>query len=309
MSFLSRVGKALHRTRKVISDRLKLLGSGRGEVDKDEFLSALEEALIVADVGMEFTERVVSVLEKDFSKISSGGLESLMLRVKDEFISTLKAAESAFPRSIHKPLVVMVVGVNGSGKTTTIGKLSKMFVDKGKKVLMVAADTFRAAASEQLEVWAERSGAFLFKKGEGADPASVVFDALAHAVSKGYDMVFIDTAGRIHTKDALMRELEKVKRVSGKVLPGSPHEVILVLDATVGQNGLSQVNHFLEKIGVTGIVVTKLDGTFKGGVLVPIVEKTRLPVYFIGVGEGIDDLIPFSSEEFVESLFKDFTLV
>ncbi len=302
MGIFGKIGKALSKTRGKIGESLRSIR--RAKVLDESVLDELEEALIVSDMGISFASKVVSAISKDFSKISKEGPDALLERVKSMILSVLQEAEAEFPRPPLSPMVVMVVGVNGTGKTTTIGKISKLLVDEGRKVLIVAADTFRAAASEQLEVWAERAGASIFKRGEGSDPSSVVYDGINHAVSKEYDVVLVDTAGRIHTKDALMRELGKIKRVSSKVLEGAPHEVLLVLDATTGQNGITQAEVFLDSIGVTGIVVTKLDGTAKGGVLIPIVERTHLPIYFVGTGEGISDISPFSAKEFVDSLFE-----
>jgi fused signal recognition particle receptor len=208
------------------------------------------------------------------------------------------------PHVEHPPAVVMVVGVNGAGKTTTIGKLAHRFKNEGRTVVLAAADTFRAAAIEQLEVWGERTSTDVIRQKQGADPSSVVFDALSSAKSRGTDYVIVDTAGRLHTKDNLMAELEKMRRTAKKVIPDAPHEVLLVLDATTGQNGLEQARRFTESSGVTGIVLTKLDGTAKGGVVVAITRELNLPIRYVGVGEKIDDLLPFDPETFINSLFQ-----
>ena len=262
-------------------------------------IEALEEALISADVGVAATERIIDVVRNRRSRD-----ESLRDLVKAEILSILKGAEIPAPNG-HRPQVVMIVGVNGTGKTTTVGKLARLIKDSGKSPLICAADTFRAAAVEQLEIWAKRAEVDIIRARAGADPAAVVFDAIAAGKARNRDTVLVDTAGRLHTRVNLMTELEKIKRVAAREVEGAPHEVLLVLDATVGQNGLAQAREFMAVAGVNGIVLTKLDGTAKGGIAVAIANDLKLPIRYVGVGEAIDDLIPFSSEEYVEALFQD----
>jgi fused signal recognition particle receptor len=270
-----------------------------------ETLDALEEVLIAADVGLPATERIVSAVK---SRARHG--ESLRDLVKQEiravFDGVAKSAggspdspEPAMPR------VVLIVGVNGTGKTTTVGKLANLLRASGATPMVCAADTFRAAAVAQLEIWATRAGVDIVRAKEGADPAAVVFDAISSAKARGRSPILIDTAGRIHTRVNLMNELEKIRRVAAREVPGAPHEVLLVLDATVGQNGLSQAREFTNVAGVNGIVLAKLDGTAKGGVAVAIAHDLNLPIRYVGVGEGIDDLVPFSAEEYVNGLFEE----
>ncbi|HEV3484894.1 MAG TPA: signal recognition particle-docking protein FtsY [Vicinamibacterales bacterium] len=264
-----------------------------------ETIDALEEALISADVGMAATERIVEAVK---SRRSRG--ESLRTLVKDEILAILRGAETQAANG-HRPHVVMIVGVNGTGKTTTVGKLARLMKDSGRAPLICAADTFRAAAVEQLEIWANRAGVDIIRARTGADPAAVVFDALAAGKSRNRDVVLVDTAGRLHTRVNLMSELEKIRRVAAREVDGAPHEVLLVLDATVGQNGLNQAREFMTVAGVNGIVLTKLDGTAKGGIAVAIAHDLKLPIRYVGVGEGIDDLIPFSPQEYVDALFEE----
>lgn len=262
-------------------------------------IEALEEALIAADIGLAATERIVEAVRRK----SSGG-EGLRELVKREIRDILDATEQEV-RNGHRPHVVLVVGVNGTGKTTTVGKLARIFKDRGQQPLICAADTFRAAAVEQLEIWARRAEVDIIRARPGADPAAVVFDAIASGKAKQRDVVLVDTAGRLHTRVNLMAELEKIRRVAAREVDGAPHEVLLVLDATVGQNGLAQAREFTQTAGVTGIVLTKLDGTAKGGVAVAIANDLKLPIRYVGVGESIDDLVPFSAEEYVDALFEE----
>ena len=264
-----------------------------------ETIEALEEALISADVGMAATERIVDAVK---AKRTRG--ESVRTLVKDEILSILRAAD-AQPGNGHRPHVVMIVGVNGTGKTTTVGKLARLMKDSGRAPLICAADTFRAAAVEQLEIWATRAGVDIIRARTGADPAAVVFDALAAGKSRNRDIVLVDTAGRLHTRVNLMSELDKIRRVAAREVEGAPHETLLVLDATVGQNGLNQAREFMSVAGVNGIVLTKLDGTAKGGIAVAIANDLKLPIRYVGVGEGIEDLIPFSPQEYVDALFEE----
>jgi fused signal recognition particle receptor len=266
----------------------------------------LEEALISADVGVAAAEQIVRAVQ---ARQQTGGLRE---QVKEEIRRILKGTEDGRApqtaddrRSAAAPWIVLVVGVNGTGKTTTVGKLARLLKDEGRMPLICAADTFRAAAVEQLEVWANRAGVDIVRAKHGADPAAVVFDAVASAKAKGRQVVLIDTAGRLHTRVNLMAELEKIARVTAREVPGAPHEVLLVLDATVGQNGLAQAREFLQTAGVTGIVLTKLDGTAKGGIAVAIAHDLKLPIRYVGGGEAIDDLVPFSADDYVNALFED----
>ena len=268
------------------------------EIDIDT-IEALEEALISADVGVAATDRILAAVRNLRSRDTS--LRDL---VKAEILSILKSADVPAVDG-HRPHVVMIVGVNGTGKTTTVGKLARLIKESGRSPLICAADTFRAAAVEQLEIWATRAGVDIIRARTGADPAAVVFDAIAAGKARNRDAVLVDTAGRLHTRVNLMTELEKIKRIAAREVEGAPHEVLLVLDATVGQNGLAQAREFMAVAGVNGIVLTKLDGTAKGGIAVAIANDLRLPIRYVGVGEAIDDLIPFSPEEYVEALFQD----
>jgi fused signal recognition particle receptor len=263
-----------------------------------ETVEALEEALISADVGVAATEQIVKAVR---DRRSRG--ESLRALVKAEILSILQGAEK--PMVSGTPQVVLIVGVNGTGKTTTVGKLARVIKDAGLTPLICAADTFRAAAVEQLQVWATRAGVDFIRAQGGADPAAVVFDAIAAGKARKRDVILIDTAGRLHTRVNLMAELEKIARIAGREVPGAPHEVLLVLDATVGQNGLAQAREFMSVAGVTGIILTKLDGTAKGGIAVAIAHDLRLPIRYVGVGEAIDDLIPFSPVGYVDALFEE----
>src|SRR5262245_49546379 len=267
-------------------------------VDVDT-IEALEEALISADVGVAATERII-----DAVRSRKGRGESLRDLVKAEILSILKGADQPAANG-HRPHVVMIVGVNGTGKTTTVGKLARLIKDSGKAPLICAADTFRAAAVEQLEIWANRAGVDFIRAQGGADPAAVVFDAIAAGKARGRDVILVDTAGRLHTRVNLMAELEKIRRIAAREGDRAPHEVLLVLDATVGQNGLNQAREFMGVAGVNGIVLTKLDGTAKGGIAVAIAHDLKLPIRYVGVGEGIDDLVPFSPEEYVNALFEE----
>jgi fused signal recognition particle receptor len=271
----------------------------------EEFLEALEEILITADFGMKATQELVQALTgrlKDVAQNDPGQLRKILA---EEIRARLKDGGSDWPVPENGPLVIMVVGVNGVGKTTTIGKLAKQFADQGKKVVLGAGDTFRAAAAEQLEVWGTRSGSDVIRHKEGSDPGAVAFDAVKAAVARKADVMILDTAGRLHTKVNLMEELKKVRRVVDREVPGAPHETLLVLDATTGQNALVQAKMFREAVEVSGVVLTKLDGTAKGGIVVAISSQLDLPVRLIGVGEGVADLRPFNADEFVQALFAN----
>ena len=305
MGFFDKIKQSLTRTTQQFVERFDdaIRGAdteeGRSRPVDVDTIEALEEALISADVGVAATERILDAIRARRSRDAS--LRDL---VKREILDILKGA-GAPPSNGHKPHVVMIVGVNGTGKTTTVGKLARLIKDSGKSPLICAADTFRAAAVEQLEVWATRAGVDFIRARAGADPAAVVFDAIAAGRARNRDIVLVDTAGRLHTRVNLMGELEKIRRVASREVEGAPHEVLLVLDATVGQNGLVQAREFMAVSGVNGIVLTKLDGTAKGGIAVAIAHDLKLPIRYVGVGEGIDDLIPFSPEDYVEALFQD----
>ncbi len=296
---MDRLKSGLGKTRKSLTNRLENVFSEKGQID-DETIEEIEEALITADVGIETTTALIGKISENASRISN--TNELKAFLKEEI---LKVFEVRAPqdKDTAKPRVVMVVGVNGVGKTTTIGKMAFKYRAQGESVLLGAADTFRAAAVEQLDIWAQRADAQMVKHRENADPAAVAYDAVEAAVSRNTDRVIIDTAGRLHTKTNLMEQLKKIKRSIDKKMPGAPHEVLLVLDATTGQNAVSQARLFQEGIGVNGLILTKLDGTAKGGIVVGICNTMKLPIRYIGVGETIEDLQPFDPKRFVEALF------
>ncbi|PIJ63160.1 cell division protein FtsY [Mesotoga sp. HF07.pep.5.2.highcov] len=294
MGVFSRLNDGLKRTREGFFKRVRKLLSFES-LDSDS-LEEIEELLILSDMGSETAEEVIEALKDRMDK----GKEPV--EVLKEVLVEILDIPFEVPQS--RPYVVSVVGVNGTGKTTTIGKLSKLYSSNGNKVVLAACDTFRAAAVEQLRIWSERANVDFISQGQGADSAAVAFDAVSHAVSKGKDVVIVDTAGRLHTRSNLMEELKKVHRVIGKASPGAPNEVLLVIDATTGQNGLVQAKKFKEAVDVTGIVLTKLDGTAKGGIIFAIVKELGIPVRYIGVGEKEDDLKPFDSREFVNALLS-----
>jgi len=299
-----RFREGLSRTRKSFSGQLLTLLSGRATLDA-QTLEALEAALISADLGVSITQALLSHLQARATQIRDQGTPRLVDILKQELLSILIKGEGNLEVSSAKPFIILMIGVNGVGKTTTIGKLAARFHGTGKEVLLAAGDTFRAAAIDQLVVWGERVKADVIRHQAGADSAAVAHDAVVAAVSRKTDVLMIDTAGRLHTKKNLMEELKKVKRVISRALPGSPHEVLLVLDASTGQNALVQSRQFHEAVGVTGLILTKLDGTAKGGVIVPIVRELGLPIRFIGLGEGVEDLQPFSASTFVDALFEE----
>ena len=303
MTLSDRLRSGLRRTAEQIGGRVtQVLGrpeaSGVAGVVRLETPDELEELLLEADVGVTATTQIIAELQRGGEEVST----TLGDRLKREILNILGTPEPR-PRNGIRPQIILVVGVNGTGKTTTVGKLAHLMRSAGKQPLVCAADTFRAAAVDQLAVWAERAGVDLIKAGVGADPASVVFDAVRAGRARARDVVLVDTAGRLHTRVNLMGELEKIRRIVGREVEGAPHEVLLVLDATVGQNGLVQAREFLETAGVTGIVLTKLDGTAKGGIAVAIAAELGLPIRFVGIGEELDDLLPFSAEAYVEGLF------
>jgi fused signal recognition particle receptor len=305
MGFLDRLRSGLTRTKEQIVSRFEEIVQQADTEEKRsrpvdvDTIEALEELLLSADVGVAATEKIVLAVR---DRARRG--ESLRELVKQEIRSIFDAVEGPAPDG-HRPHVTLIVGVNGTGKTTTIGKLANLLKASGKQPLVCAADTFRAAAVEQLEIWARRAQVDIVRAKEGSDPAAVVFDAIQSGKAKGLDPVLVDTAGRLHNRVNLMNELDKIKRVAARAAEGAPHEVLLVLDATVGQNGIAQAREFTNVAGVTGIVLTKLDGTAKGGVAVAIAHDLKLPICYVGVGEGIDDLIPFSAEEYVDALFQE----
>jgi fused signal recognition particle receptor len=301
-NLLDRLKAGIEKTRSGLVDRLEDVLAGKKQIDAD-LLEELEYTLITADLGVRTVEDILERIRQRVDRKMAGDASEVRGLIREQLLEILQGSETAVHTVRQPPAVIMVVGVNGAGKTTTIGKLANRFLGEKRKVLLCAADTFRAAAIEQLEVWAQRAGVELVRQKTGADPSAVVFDALQAAKAREVDYVIVDTAGRLHTKENLMAELEKMRRTAMRVIPGAPHEVWLVLDATTGQNGLEQARKFTESAGVTGIVLTKLDGTAKGGVVVAIARELNLPIRYIGVGEKIDDLLPFEPEKFIESLF------
>ncbi len=296
MNPFSRLLRGLQRTRQGLRRGLgRFAGGSPGAEDFD----VLEESLLGADVGPRLTEEILRALRK------GGGKDDLLERLKEEIRRRLEVAEPAETAELTGPEVILLVGVNGSGKTTTAGKLAQRFSEEGRKVILAAADTFRAAAIEQAEAWAERAGCQVVRQATGSDPAAVVHDALEAARVRGAGVVLVDTAGRLHTQQPLMEELAKIRRVAGRVVEGAPHQVLLVLDATTGQNGLHQAREFLRTVGVTGVILTKLDGTARGGVVLPIVAELQVPIRYVGVGESVEDLLPFDAGEFVNGLLGE----
>ncbi len=303
-SFLDRMKQAVTRTRENLSERIDEALAFTKEIDRST-LDELEAILITADLGSKTTQEILGKLREkaDRKQIKDAG--ELKRLIKEQILAILNATPARPGQAATgETQVIMVVGVNGTGKTTTIGKLAHALRAEGKSVLLCAADTFRAAAIEQLEVWGSRAGVEVIKTKAGGDPSAVLFDALSAAKQRKMDSVIVDTAGRLHTKTSLMAELEKMKRTAQRIIPGAPHEVLLVMDATTGQNGLQQARLFTESVGVTGIVLTKLDGTAKGGVVVAISRELGMPVRWVGVGEKVGDLLPFNAESFAESLFN-----
>jgi len=302
-SFLDRMKEAVSRTRENLAERIEDAVSFNKEIDRNT-LDDLEATLIGADLGTNTTHEVLEKLREKADRKQIRDVDELKRLLKEELLAILTAANSQPVQKVNgTPEVILVVGVNGTGKTTTIGKLAQVFRSQGQNVLMCAADTFRAAAIEQLEIWGQRTGTEVIKTKAGGDPAAVLFDALQAAIARKTDYVVVDTAGRLHTKANLMAELEKMRRTAQRIVPGAPHETLLVMDATTGQNGLQQARLFTEAAGVTGIVLTKLDGTAKGGVVVAISRELGVPVRYVGVGEKAGDLLPFDPKEFVDSLF------
>ena len=300
MGFFDKIKAGLTKTRDALSSTLGSVFTGFSEID-DDFYDELEESLILADLGVETAGKAVERLRRAVREQHLKSTEEAKQALKDILVQMLSVGDTALNLATT-PSVILVIGVNGVGKTTTIGKISKQLVDQGKKVLLVAGDTFRAAAADQLEIWAGRSGADLVRQHEGADPASVVYDGIQSAKAKGSEVIIIDTAGRLHNKTNLMNELNKISRIVERELPNAAKEVLLVLDGTTGQNGLIQAKQFKEIAGVTAIALTKLDGTAKGGIVIAVADALQIPVKFIGVGEQAEDLMPFEAKAFVEAL-------
>ena len=302
-SFLDRMKEAVTRTRENLSERIEQVVSFGKEIDRAT-LDHLEATLLAADLGTTTTHEVLEKLREKADRKQIGNVDELKRLLKEEILAILTTTDSQpVTRVDVTPEVILVVGVNGTGKTTTIGKLAQVLRSDGKTVLLCAADTFRAAAIEQLEVWGQRTGTEVIRTKAGGDPSAVLYDALQAASARHTDYVIVDTAGRLHTKTNLMAELEKMRRTARRIIPGAPHETLLVMDATTGQNGLQQARQFTQSAGVTGIVLTKLDGTAKGGVVVAISRELGVPVRYVGVGEKIGDLLPFDPRDFVDSLF------
>jgi fused signal recognition particle receptor len=301
-NLLERLKAGIQKTRAGLMEKLEDAVSGRKEIDAG-VLEELEYALITADIGAPTTAEILERIRQRAERHLLGDMGELKALIKEHLLEILQSTERPLPQVTEPPAVIMVVGVNGAGKTTSIGKLTRRLQSEGRSVLLCAADTFRAAAIEQLEVWGQRTGADVIRQQTGSDPSAVVFDALHAARARKVDCVIIDTAGRLHTKTNLMAELEKMRRTASRVIPSAPHEVVLVLEATTGQNGLEQARKFTESSAVTGIILTKLDGTAKGGVVVAISRELNLPIRYVGVGEQLDDLLPFDPETFVASLF------
>ena len=300
MGFFDKLKNGLNKTKKSFDEKINNVFSNFRKVD-EEFLDELEEVLIMSDIGVETSTKIIGSLRERIKKEKIEGEEEVKKALREEMQKILDVADI----SLHlntKPSVILVIGVNGVGKTTSIGKIANRLAQDGKKVVVAAADTFRAAAVEQLEIWAKRAGAGIVKREEGVDPASVVYDAIKQTKEQGADILIVDTAGRLHNKKYLMDELNKIQKVINKEMPEADKEVLLVIDGTTGQNAISQVKAFKQEADITGLVLTKLDGTAKGGVVLGIVEENKIPVKFIGVGEQIDDMEIFNSEDFVKAI-------
>jgi fused signal recognition particle receptor len=302
-SLLERLKSGVQKTRTGLVSALEDAIQGKKVIDAD-LMDELEFTLISADIGVGATEEILGRIRQRVERHQLHDAAALRGLIREHLLEILQASEREPARVAEPPAVVLVVGVNGSGKTTTIGKLAQRFKNEGHSTLLCAADTFRAAAIEQLEIWGQRTGTAVIRQGPGSDPSAVLFDALQAARARKMDCVIVDTAGRLQTKENLMAELQKMSRTAKKVIPDAPHEVLLVLDATTGQNGLEQARKFTETSGVTGIVLAKLDGTAKGGIVVAIARELNLPIRYVGVGEKVDDLLPFDPEKFIESLFE-----
>lgn len=295
----------LSKTRSKIVNSITETITGKAVID-ESIINELEEVLISSDIGYKTTEKLIENVQVKLKEVQDRSGDSITRIIKDELINILNVNNKSkvYDSSEIKPYVILIVGVNGVGKTTTIGKLAYNYRMAGNKVIIGAADTFRAAANEQLEIWAQRAGVEIIKKNQGSDPSSVAFDAVNNAINSNAEIVIIDTAGRLQSKSNLMNELNKIKRAIDKVLPGAPHETLLVLDGTVGQNALSQLDEFSKVTNVTGLVITKLDGTAKGGAVIQLCTNYQIPVKYIGIGEGLEDLMNFDSNSFIEAMFN-----
>lgn len=302
-SLLERLKSGVQKTRAGLVTRLEDMLQGAKEIDAD-LLDELEFTLISADIGVQTTEEILDRIKERVDRYLVGDAGELEGLIREHLLEILQGSERPLARVAEPPAVILVVGVNGSGKTTTIGKLAHRFKAEERSVLLCAADTFRAAAIEQLEIWGQRTNTEVIRQKQGADPSAVLFDALQSARARKTDYVIVDTAGRLQTKTNLMAELEKMRRTASRVIPDAPHEVLLVLDATTGQNGLEQARKFTETSGVTGIALTKLDGTAKGGIVIAIARELNIPIRYVGIGEKADDLLPFDPEKFIASLFE-----
>ena len=305
MGFFDRLKKGLTKTRDNLTSKIEKIVLGYADID-DDLLDEIEETLIMADVGVDTTEKLMTAVRKGIKRKEINGPEDLVPYLEKQIaaILTRDAADDALHMAAEGPTVMLVIGVNGAGKTTTIGKLAAYYKAQGKSVMLAAADTFRAAAIDQLQVWGDRTGVPVIRHQEGSDPAAVAFDAVKAAKARGIDLLIVDTAGRLQTKANLMQELEKINRVIGREIKDAPHETLLVLDATTGQNAVSQAKLFTKAAPITGVVLTKLDGTAKGGVVIGIKDQLAMPVKWIGVGEQVDDLRPFNAEDYARALFS-----
>jgi fused signal recognition particle receptor len=301
---LKSLKKGLAKTHEILTIRIDDLILGKKEID-DNLIEELEEILITSDLGVKTAHTLIEQVQAMVKRGEADNPELVKKYLKDSIYQKLVTVEKSIPISGISPFVIIVIGVNGTGKTTTIAKMANNFTSQGKKVLLVAADTFRAAAIEQLEIWSKRIDCEIIKQDSGADPSAVVYDAIKAAQKRNSDIVIIDTAGRMHTKVNLMEELKKIYRVTEREYPGAPHETLLVIDATTGQNALSQAKLFAEALEVSGIVLTKLDGTSKGGIIITIADELKIPIRFIGIGESFDDLRPFKAQDFVDALFNE----
>ena len=302
-SLLDKLKSGVQKTRAGLVSAIEDALQGKKEIDAD-LLDELEYTLIAADIGVRTTNEILDTIRQRVERHQLADVAELRGLIRERLLEILQASERAMPLVSEPPAVIMVVGVNGSGKTTTIGKLAQRFKNEQRSAVLCAADTFRAAAIDQLEIWGQRTGTPVIRQTPGSDPSAVMFDALQAAKARKVDYVIVDTAGRLQTKENLMAELHKMSRTAKKVIPDAPHEVLLVLDATTGQNGLEQARKFTETSGVTGIVLTKLDGTAKRGIVVAIARELDLPIRYIGVGEKVDDLLPFDPDSFIQSLFQ-----